>query len=175
MMTGMERSPGIHQPRKGIPSCETNSAGKTEIPTASGVVGPGSGKWKWLFVIRKEPATGSTRNRTSAIRMAAKTIGIAEKNCVPRPGQQRGEGRLEIRQLRVVVGMVPVEVDHERDLGAEPVDGAIALIHLGDHPVARAGFSRRQDVVIEEPPENPTAGKLRPLQPGDEQRRRPRR
>src|SRR6266702_4713381 len=72
MMTGMERSPGIHQPRKGIPSCETNSAGKTEIPTASGVVGPRSRKWKWLFVIRKEPATGSTRNSTRAIRMAAK-------------------------------------------------------------------------------------------------------
>src|SRR5213596_1844710 len=55
MITGMERSPGIHQPRKGIPSCETNSAGKTEMPAASGVVGPRSGKLKWLLSYYKQP------------------------------------------------------------------------------------------------------------------------
>src|SRR5262245_16256883 len=65
-MMGIEASPGFHQPRKGMPSLDANSASATESPTDSGVFGPRSGKRKRLFVIRKEAPTGRTTNRTSA-------------------------------------------------------------------------------------------------------------
>src|SRR5262249_38909845 len=66
-MTGIEASPGFHQPRRGMPSLDTNSASATESPTDSGAFGPRSGKRKRLFVIRKEAPTGRTTNRISAI------------------------------------------------------------------------------------------------------------
>ena len=45
---------------------------------------------------------------------------------------------LQLFDARVVVGMVPVETHHDRDLRGKTVDRAVALVDLGHDPVARA-------------------------------------
>src|SRR6266850_2454375 len=74
MITGREVSPGLHQPRSGIPSLELNSAPVTDNPRDSGVLGPRSGNRNRLLVMRKEPPTGRTTNRMSATKHARTII-----------------------------------------------------------------------------------------------------
>src|SRR5262247_2763637 len=74
MMTGLDASPGFHQPLNGMPSLVLNSASLTARPTESGVFGPRSGKRNLLFVIRKEAPTGSTTKSITTMKHAIAII-----------------------------------------------------------------------------------------------------
>ena len=83
-------------------------------------------------------------------------------------GKQRGKRRLEIRDLPVIVGVIPVEVRRDRDLGREPVDCAVALVHLGHDPAVRIRGGGWNRVVLEQPAEQPARAEAGAAQSGDE-------
>src|SRR5262245_346111 len=73
MTTGIEASPGFHQPLSARPSAEVNSALLTRRPTSWGVVGPRFRYRKWLFVIKSEAPMGNTTKRMNATKQANAT------------------------------------------------------------------------------------------------------
>ena len=62
-------------------------------------------------------------------------------------------------QAGILVGVIPIEIDRDRDLRHEVRDGAIALVDFGHDPIAGADRGGRDRVVSEEAAEHMAGGK----------------
>jgi hypothetical protein len=66
------------------------------------------------------------------------------------------EGRLDLTAAAVMVGVVPVQVGNDSDLGREVFDGAVALVNLGHEPLVGAAGGGRGG-IREEPAQHVAA------------------
>ena len=117
------------------------------------------------------PSERETRSRLLPRQPRAERACIRDQHGDPRPPQQGPKRRLEVRQPRIKIGVIPVEIHHHGDLRQKFSDRAITLVDLGHDPFVGTG-PRRRGVVRKQPTEHIAGGKIRTEQGRHEHRRR---